>query len=124
MENKMSSMNVGRITQLTVKEPVDQAILNQIKGAMETSRPVMLLADTQRNHLLLPGTDLFDVYDRHALSLGLKLEIYHSSIIDWRITVEKQNKIIIDVQHSDYKYALAKAEVELKDWLSENIGGY
>jgi len=74
-------------------------------------------------------TDLFETYDQHAAGLGLRMEIYHSSIVDWRITIEKrktltEGDLIVDVQHCDYKYALAKAEVELKEWLSENNGGY
>lgn len=74
-------------------------------------------------------TDLMEVYDRHALRLGLKMELYHSNIIDWRITIEKRKsltecELIVDVQHCDYKYVLAKAEVELKDWLSEHNDGY
>lgn len=74
-------------------------------------------------------TGLLEVYDRHALRLGLKMEIYHSSIIDWHVTIEKRNSltesyVIVDVQHCDYKYVLAKAEVQLKEWLTEHNGGY
>lgn len=74
-------------------------------------------------------SDLMEVYDRHASRLGLRMELYHSSIIDWRITIEKRKSLtegdlIVDVQHCDYQYVLAKAEVQLKEWLSENNGGY
>lgn len=74
-------------------------------------------------------TDLMEVYDRHALRLGLKMELYHSNIIDWHITIEKRKsltecELIVDVQHCDYKYVLSKAEVQLKEWLSEHNGGY
>lgn len=69
--------------------------------------------------------DLMEVYDRHASRLGLKMELYHSNIVDWRITIERRNgELIVNVQHCDYKYVLAKAEVELKDWLSEHNDGY
>lgn len=72
---------------------------------------------------------LFETYDRHAAKLGLKLELYHSNIVDWRITIEKRKtledgEVIIDVQHCDFEYVLAKAEVGLKDWLSEHNGGF
>ncbi|OMF70493.1 hypothetical protein [Paenibacillus glucanolyticus] len=70
-------------------------------------------------------TELFELYDRHATRLGLKIEMYHSNIVDWRITIENPNgELIVNVQHCDYKYVLAKAEVGLKEWLSENNGGY
>lgn len=58
------------------------------------------------------------------------LEIYNSSIIDWRITIgfvstnTKYGETIIDVQDCDIEYVFAKAQVLLKDWLSENDGGY
>lgn len=70
-------------------------------------------------------TGFFEVYNRHASRLGLKMELYHSNIVDWRITIENpQGELIVNVQHCDYKYVLAKAEVELKDWLSEHNDGY
>jgi hypothetical protein len=70
-------------------------------------------------------TDLMEVYDRHASRLGLKMELYHSNIVDWRIIIKKPNgEFIVDVQHCDYKYVLAKAEVDLKNWLSEYNDGY
>jgi hypothetical protein len=74
--------------------------------------------------------DLFEVYNRHAARLGLTMEIYHSSIVDWIIKIEqketrfRKGSIIVNIQHSDYQYALAKAQVELKEWLLENDGGY
>jgi len=74
-------------------------------------------------------TALFEVYERHATRLGLRMEIYHSSIIDWRVTIEKrrtltEGDLIVDVQHCDYGYVLTKAEIDLKKWLSEYINGY
>lgn len=60
---------------------------------------------------------------------GFCLEIYNSSIIDWHIRVGYKvtvgnNDTVIEVQHCDMEYAFAKAHVELKEWLSENKGGY
>jgi hypothetical protein len=58
------------------------------------------------------------------------LNIYHSRIVDWGITVgynsthSKNGETIIQVQNCDIEYVFAKAQVELKDWLLENEGGY
>lgn len=74
--------------------------------------------------------EFLEVYGRHHLRLGFNLEIYHSSITDWCITVgykltnPKHGEEIVKIQESDYEYALAKAQIALKDWLLENDGGY
>ena len=56
------------------------------------------------------------------------LEVAYSSVIDWCITVhfvvENEKKCVVAVQHCDMEYVFAKAHAELKDWLSENEGGY
>ena len=58
------------------------------------------------------------------------LEIYHSSIMDWCITIKfkitnsKFGDTIIDVQSSDMELAFAQAQVNFKEWLLENHGGY
>ena len=58
------------------------------------------------------------------------LEIYHSSIIDWRVTIGYKSthpnfgETIIDVQNCDIEYTFAKSQILLKDWLLENEGGY
>lgn len=58
------------------------------------------------------------------------LDIYHSSIMDWCITVgykttnEKNGQIIINIQDCDVDLAFAKAQVALKEWLLEHQGGY
>lgn len=55
-----------------------------------------------------------------------RLEIYYSSVVDWNITITDRNtdKQIISVQNCDVDYVFAKAQVELKEWLLENEGGY
>lgn len=56
------------------------------------------------------------------------LEIAYSSVVDWcvivHIIVKDQKKCVVNVQHCDMEYAFAKAQVELKEWLLENEGGY
>jgi len=58
------------------------------------------------------------------------LDIRHSSIVDWSITVgykashPKYGESIIHVQGWDVDLAFAKAQVQLKEWLTEHNGGY
>lgn len=58
------------------------------------------------------------------------LEIYHSSIMDWCITIGYKvghllnGTTIIHVQNYDMQLVFAKAQVELKEWLSKFEGGY
>lgn len=61
---------------------------------------------------------------------GWALEIYHSSIMDWCITIgyktthPKHGTDIIKVQDNDMELAFAKAQIKLKEWLLDNNGGY
>ena len=56
------------------------------------------------------------------------LEIAYSYVLDWCIAVhlivENERKCVVEVQHCDMEYVFSKAHAELKDWLSENEGGY
>lgn len=58
------------------------------------------------------------------------LEIFHSNIIDWRITIGFRaghplcGQNIVDIQNCDMDLVFAKAQVELKEWLLKNDGGY
>lgn len=56
------------------------------------------------------------------------LEIAYSSVVDWciivHLIVKNEKKCVVSVQNCDMEYAFAKAQVELKEWLSENEGGY
>lgn len=58
------------------------------------------------------------------------LEIYHSSIMDWCISVgyktthHRRGETIINIQDCDMNLAFAKAQVAFKEWLRENKGGY
>lgn len=75
--------------------------------------------------------DFLKFFDEKASSFPMHLEIYYSKIMDWCITVYKkgcgqngEDLRIVSVQSCDVEYAFAKAQVELKDWLIENDGGY
>lgn len=69
-------------------------------------------------------------YDGVNFKNGFALEIYHSSIVDWSICIgykatnPKHGEYIVKVQHCDMELAFAKAQVEFKEWLLENKGGY
>ncbi|MFF2531298.1 hypothetical protein ACFVS2_20560 [Brevibacillus sp. NPDC058079] len=74
--------------------------------------------------------DFLRFYDEITNDYQWSLKIYHSSIMDWRITIgykmthPKHGEIIIDVQDCDMQLVFAKAHVALKGWLRENKGGY
>lgn len=75
--------------------------------------------------------EFYEVYSKNCRDKGLKLEIYHSPIVDWVVTIYQINstdienpKEIVRIQDSDRKLAIAKAYVALVDWLLENQGGY
>ena len=61
----------------------------------------------------------------------MHLEIYYSKVMDWCIHVYKKgcgdngsDLEILYIQESDIELCFAKAQVELKEWLLENKGGY
>lgn len=69
---------------------------------------------------------LFDEITNRKNHRHWRLEIYYSSVIDWNITITDRDtdKQIISVQNCDADYVFAKAQIELKEWLLENEGGY
>lgn len=74
--------------------------------------------------------DFLKFYNKQCQHYGFALKIYHSSIVDWCITIgfkithPRHGERIIDIQECDIELAFAKAQVELKEWLLENEGGY
>jgi hypothetical protein len=74
--------------------------------------------------------DFLMFYDKIKHGRGWALEIYHSSIMDWCITIGykvthvKHGDTILHIQSCDMELCFAMAQVELKKWLSENEGGY
>ena len=78
---------------------------------------------------------LLDLIQSHGSSIGLTINIYYSSIVEWNIEIgfkytrqkhiEKYGSPFIEVNNEcDLNKALAKAYVELTDWLSNNNDGY
>lgn len=66
-----------------------------------------------------------------VLDYPMHLEIGYNRVTDWCIDVYKRgcgengkDLKILSVQDCDAKLAFARAQVELKEWLSENEGGY
>ena len=75
--------------------------------------------------------DFLKFFDKKVETYPMHLEIYYSKICDWSIRVWKKgcgengkDILIVDVQSCDMELCLAKAQVELKEWLSEHEGGY
>lgn len=81
----------------------------------------------------MTGSDIFGIYEdnRHRMMFP-HLELYHSSVVDWRLVIWEQDglgegaerKEVISVQSCDLHYVLSKAEVLFKEWLLENKNGY
>ena len=70
-------------------------------------------------------------FDEAKYNYPMHMEIYYSSICDWCITIWTgrnsnfaNRKRIVNIQNCDMEYVFAKAQVELKDYLSEHEGGY
>ena len=70
-------------------------------------------------------------FDEKTEYFPMHMQIYYSSIQDWCISIWTgrnnachDKKLIVDVQSCDMEYAFAKAQVKLKDYLSDHEGGY
>ena len=75
--------------------------------------------------------DFIRFFDEQVRSYPMHLEIYYSKITDWSIRIYKKGCAddggdlkILYVQDGDVDLAFAKAQVQLKEWLLENVGGY
>lgn len=76
-------------------------------------------------------TDFLKFFEEKIVYYPMSLEIYYSKTCDWYIKIYKkgcadngEDLIITRVQDCDMELVFAKAHVELKEWLSENEGGY
>lgn len=66
-------------------------------------------------------------FDEKVHDYPMHLEIYYSKIMDWTIRVYKKmdkDIEIVNIQDCDVELAFAKAQVQLKEWLVDNEGGY
>lgn len=75
--------------------------------------------------------DFLEFFDSIVYDFPMHLEIGYSKIADWCICVYKRgygkdgsDLKILNIQDCDMKLAFARAQVELKEWLSKNNGGY
>ncbi|GAK41923.1 hypothetical protein TCA2_4415 [Paenibacillus sp. TCA20] len=75
--------------------------------------------------------DFLLFYNSISHNFSWTLDIYHSSIVGWIITIgykpahEMHGQNVIHVQDDcDMQLCFAKAQIALKEWLCENNGGY
>lgn len=71
--------------------------------------------------------EFFEIYHKYSFIKGFKLEIYHSNVMDYCLTIFlKSNEAtpIIHIQDNDYDLLFAKGQVALKEWLLEYNEGY
>ena len=82
--------------------------------------------------------DFLYFVDLLAHRFPIHLVIYYSKVMDWCIKITKvgcapdypdtphegNDAILVNVQDADMELCFAKAHVVLKEWLSENDGGY
>lgn len=75
--------------------------------------------------------DFLKFFDEKAKSYPMHLEVKYCKICDWTILIYKKgcaedgtDLILVEVQDGDMELCFARAQVALKDWLSENCGGY
>ena len=72
-------------------------------------------------------SNVFDLAESHIMHLDLS----YSKTMDWWLRVYKKgcgkngrDIVICDIQDCDLSYVLAKGEVMVKEWLTENEGKY
>ena len=75
--------------------------------------------------------EFLEFFDRKVRTYPMHLGVYYSKIMDWCINVYKAgcgengtDLEIVRVQSCDMELCFAKAQVELKEWLSEHEGGH
>ena len=82
--------------------------------------------------------DFLKFFDEKTHDFPMHLEIYYSKIMDWCIDIYKkgcaedypelehdgEDVVIVHEQNCDMELCFAKAHVALKEWLTENCGGY
>lgn len=76
-------------------------------------------------------SEFLKFFNEKTKKYPMHLEIFYGHITDWIIRVYKQGCAedgsdipILNVQECDMELAFAKAQVELKEWLLDNVGGY
>lgn len=69
--------------------------------------------------------------DRKVHDSAMHIELFYNKTCDWMLCIYKKgcaldggDIVIFDGQECEIDLLLAKAEVAVKEWLSENEGGY
>lgn len=82
--------------------------------------------------------DFLRFLDKKLKYFPMHVEIGYNKVCDWNIVIVKRgcatdypnsekdgnNAVVVNVQDGDMELCFAKAHVALKEWLSENEGGY
>ena len=70
-------------------------------------------------------------FDEITRRYPMRMELTYSRGTDWTINIwrkgtgdDGKDERILLLQDCDLDYVMAKAQVILKDWLSDNVGGY
>lgn len=68
---------------------------------------------------------------KYKLHLRLHLSIAYNKVSDWGIYIYRSGRgenekdlVIVNVSDCDMELCFARAQVQLKEWLLENEGGY
>lgn len=76
-------------------------------------------------------SDFLKFFDELVESYPLHLSVSYGKICSWQIHIYRKgyredggDLEICNVQEEDMELCFARAQVELKDWLLENNGGY
>ena len=83
-------------------------------------------------------SDFLKFFESKVSDFPMYFEITYGKITDWCIYIYKkgcasdypksgkcgEDAVICNIQDADMELAFAKAQCELKEWLSDNCGGY
>ena len=75
--------------------------------------------------------DFLKFFDKIVADCPMHLEIGYNNVVDWEIHIYKRgcgengkDLVIVNVSDCDMELCFARAQIQLKEWLSENRGGY
>lgn len=75
--------------------------------------------------------DFLRFFNKIVEDYPMHLEIGYNKVADWGIYIYKRkcgengkDLVIVNVSDCDMELCFARAQVQLKEWLSENEGGY
>ena len=70
--------------------------------------------------------DFLRFFDKVRSRIPMHIEIGYSSVVDWMIVIYEGQSYAesVNVQNCDMELCFAMAQVELKEWLLKECGGY